>query len=164
MQTADAAQLPLIPEKTMSKFQSASELASTKSHRRAGARTRTNANLIFTTTSLRVTDDNPFPRTSLVFAIYPDLIKQARWQEGDRIDVLYDKSDRTGLLKRVPKGGYALTARGQQAHSAMQVKFTWYEGMPYVDEASDVIEYTLTEEGILFSFPENTTFERRSPV
>jgi hypothetical protein len=158
--TESTKQIPLLADKPAKKFTSASEIATVRSRRRSGARTRTTANLVFTTTTTGTNGGRV--RSALVFAVYPDLMKQARWQANDRIDVLFDAEDRTGLLKRVTAGGYALTPRGEKVGAAHQVKFTWYEGMPFIEEGAEVTDYSLTDEGVLFTFPEGTTFERKA--
>ena len=158
--TETTKQLPLIADKPASGFMSASELAGQFGSRRTGARARKAAQLVFTTTTTGST--NGKTRVALVFAIYPDLMKQARWQANDRIDVLFNAAEGTGLLKRITAGGYALTPRGEKAGAAHQVKFTWYEGMPFIDRAAEIAQYTLTDEGVLFTFPEGTTFERKA--
>jgi len=54
--------------------------------------------------------DNGKNTAQLSIALYGDTMKQMRWVVGDRVEVGIDNYSGMLALRRVPKGGYALTA------------------------------------------------------
>jgi len=97
------------------------------------------------------------PRYSLRIKISSRLLKEARYQKGDRVDVLLDTEEKKMLVRRVSNGGWALSFIGD---SSAQVKFSWCAGLPSVAEASPCIDPKVTAEGIVFTLPENAVFDR----
>ena len=95
-------------------------------------------------------------RRSIVFRISDKLAKQARFIEGDMIDIGVDLSDGTGLLRRTNNGcGNKL---GRNMRKYFRVSVTMYADIfPYdKDELFSVTEaevVSVYEEGILFVFP-----------
>lgn len=95
-------------------------------------------------------------RTSVRVRIGEQFIKEARWQHGDRIEFLFDPDDGVGLLRRVKSGGYSLSRYNRGASYCIQA--TWYPGMPSVPRAAECDGVYVTDEGLMFRFPDETSF------
>jgi hypothetical protein len=101
---------------------------------------------------------------SISFRISALLMKKSRFIFGDRLDVLFDPSDRTGLIRRVKEGGYKLCVHGGSKNVADTtnksgvVKMTHFHGMPSISTSAECENVSVDGEGILFRFPEATTF------
>ena len=95
-------------------------------------------------------------RRAIVFRISNSLAKQARFIEGDIIDIGIDLSDRTGLLRRTNSDrGNKL---GTRKNKYFRVSVTMYPDIfPYdQDKLFSVTEaevVSVDDEGILFIFP-----------
>lgn len=86
-----------------------------------------------------------------------DTLKEARILLGDRLDLLFDKEGRLGLIKRVKDGGWMLTGKGE---TCARFRVRWAAGLPYTNslvECSDVTADVVT--GIMFQLPEGVKFE-----
>jgi hypothetical protein len=82
--------------------------------------------------------------------------KRARIIPGDRVDVLFDKDSREGLVKRVNSGGWKLCETGKGG-SRLYVKVSFVHGMPsVVSPVSCLCE--VTDDGILFMLPDDVMF------
>lgn len=87
------------------------------------------------------------------FIIGVDLMKAARWQFGDRIDVLKDEESQMGLLKRVTRGGRMLSKAASDNFGRIFISIN--EKFPIVDSLTDLENVVLSDEGILFDWPKN---------
>ena len=100
-------------------------------------------------------------REAITIRFTQDVARDARILPNDRVDILFDRENGLGLIKRINKGGYAATIAGglKQAdikpgeYYAIIVKFTRYKGMPIFDEPDECENVTITDEGILFALP-----------
>lgn len=101
-------------------------------------------------------------RSSIRFRIGTDLVKEYRLIAGDRVDVLFDPVDKTGLIKRVASGGWAVgtsfKSKDKNKVAPLTVKLMHKDGMPWIDASDDCSSVCVTHEGILFSFPAKTIF------
>jgi hypothetical protein len=104
-------------------------------------------------------------RPTLTLRISKDLAQEARILPGDRLDVLIDRNERLGLIRRIKDGGYSASASGIKSDNIkagefypIVTKITYYEGMPKVDETTDCENITVSNEGIIFALPDNATF------
>jgi hypothetical protein len=85
-----------------------------------------------------------------------ETLKEARLFVGDRLDVLFDKEGRLGLVKRVKEGGWQLTTAGDKAG---RVRVRWAPGLPHTSEFVEIFDVTADEtEGVMFQLPEAVTF------
>lgn len=94
-------------------------------------------------------------RTCIRLRIGPSIIKEAGWQAGDRMDLLFDPCDRIGLLRAVESGGYALF---KGSDSVYVTQATWYPGMPSIKTAGECGDVRVTSDGLMFVFPDETSF------
>lgn len=99
-------------------------------------------------------------RKSLYLRINADVARKANLRPGDHVDLLVDTKDGCALLHRCDKDhGYKLArsyhyGKGKE-FSSLQFVTTYYEGMPYVDQATSIIKYTVDEVGVNFDLPAN---------
>lgn len=104
-------------------------------------------------------------RKSIVIRLSTALAKEARILHGDRLDLLFDKDSRLGLLKRVNKGGYAASATGKKRDEiepskfySVTMKLTYYPGMPIFKAYTECENVNISDEGILFDIPNDVTY------
>lgn len=90
--------------------------------------------------------------TSANFIIGSDLMKKMRWQFGDRINVLRDPESQLGLLKRTLNGGRKLTKAASGNYGRVYIAINHH--FPVVDSLTTLENVTVTEEGILFCWPQ----------
>ena len=91
---------------------------------------------------------------SLRFGLSDELLKEARFIAGDRVDVLLDVEARLGLIRRTLQGGWKIS--GSKAKKVVQM--TWTEGLPSVPTTSACESVTVTDEGIMFELPKTAQF------
>jgi hypothetical protein len=85
-----------------------------------------------------------------------ETLKEARIFVGDRLDVLFDKEGRLGLVKRVKDGGWQLSKHGEKA---ARVRVMWAPGIPHTKEQVECGDVTADEvEGVMFAIPEDASF------
>jgi len=101
-------------------------------------------------------------KAQLSFVIGSELALEARFIPGDRVDILFDRINRKGLIRRVTDGGYKLIPRSQPrkggkatSKTTLVTKLTQYAGMPDIDKATAMNDSHVTTEGIEFVFPED---------
>lgn len=75
---------------------------------------------------------------------------------GDKVDVLFDKENNAGLIRRVTSGGWTLSKTATSPR--ISIKFTWCPGLPTIASTGDCTDIQVTDEGIMFRFPEGTSF------
>ena len=90
-----------------------------------------------------------------VFYIGINLIKKARFIDGDRIDILKSNDGKYGLLKRVPTGGRALSKK--HAKNTGKISGIYNESLPWVNSITTLENVVIDDEGILFEWPASTT-------
>ena len=97
----------------------------------------------------------------LIFVISADLMKEARLIFGDRIDVLFDKEARLGLIKRMSGndgGGWKLTPNGGNSKHG-SVSISHRNAFPLPPKCGVECEnVSVNDEGVLFIFPESVVF------
>lgn len=100
---------------------------------------------------------------SLRFSISPKLIKEARFIEGDKVDVLFDfeSNPKRVLVVRSLHGGWSLYSNGKNANSRFNFKITHRPEMPSFTE-STATKAVVTSEGILFDVPPTAIFGRNA--
>lgn len=100
------------------------------------------------------------PVYSLRVSIHPDLAKEARLLAGDRVDILFDREGRRGLIVRTQKNGWTLTRHNASKSSPQRlcVKMTLRPGLPSVEQSCDCAG-VMTDEGILFDLPAECSFD-----
>lgn len=108
---------------------------------------------------LTCTAESRHHKARLRFTVKESLVKKARWQPGDRVDVLWDPEAKMGLMKRVKDGGFALSFKkdkktGEYEPSG-QVQFVYRSemGMPFVPGTHPIVQADVTDEGIMFELP-----------
>jgi len=91
---------------------------------------------------------------SLRISISNDIIKQARFIDGDKVDVLFDleSTPKRMLITRSLKDGWTLIANGKTKDSRFGFKITHRPEMPSFFEGVDC-DAVVTSEGILFDIP-----------
>ena len=101
-------------------------------------------------------------RKSLTFTIGIDIVKKYRLLIGDSVDVLFDADDRIALIRRVQTGGYTVCGSGIPASDVIEgkyyrsiVKCSRYDGMPSTDMSVFVTDIEITDDGIMFKFPDS---------
>jgi hypothetical protein len=108
---------------------------------------------------------------SMTFTIGVNLIKEMRWQVGDRIDIQRDPVSNLGLLRRIKDGGRSLAATGSRKKAgtctlAMVYRPNLY---PLIDISKhrsivSLEQVEVTNEGILFQWPVDKQEEGRLPI
>lgn len=146
-------------EKTMA-FISAQKLLE-ECGRPASNRSRASSEISFATDITRThSGKNPDPIYSVRFSLSQEIIKKARFMPGDKVDILFDPERNAGLIKRTSSGGWALSQTNSSPRIA--IKFTWRPGLPTIANTAGCTEVQVTDEGIMFRFPEGTMFDRNA--
>ena len=103
---------------------------------------------------------DPSPIHSVRFSLSEEIIKKARFMPGDKVDVLFDKENNAGLIRRTTSGGWTLSQTTTSPR--ISIKFTWCPGLPTIASTGDCTNIQVTDEGITFRFPEGTSFTRNA--
>jgi hypothetical protein len=100
---------------------------------------------------------------SLRFSISAKLIKEARFIEGDKVDVLFDfeSSPKRVLIVRSLAGGWSLYNNNKNKNSRFNFKITYRPEMPSFEESTPT-KAVVTSEGILFDIPPTAIFGRNA--
>jgi hypothetical protein len=100
---------------------------------------------------------------SLRFSISAKLVKEARFIEGDKVDVLFDfeSSPKRVLVVRSLAGGWSLYNNNKNKDSRFNFKITYRPEMPSF-ETSTPTKAVVTSEGILFDIPPTAIFGRNA--
>ena len=100
---------------------------------------------------------------SLRFSISEKLIKEARFIEGDKVDVLFDfeSNPKRVLIVRSLTGGWTLYRNGKNANSRYNFKIVHRPEMPSFTESTPT-KAVVTSEGILFDVPTTAIFGRNA--
>ena len=148
-------------------FISASQVAQANSTRggygRTGQKQNKSVRVGMTTNGLQKDKSR---REAITIRFTQDVAREARILPNDRVDILFDRENGLGLIKRINKGGYAATVAGGLKHSELKqgeyysiiVKFTRYKGMPLFGDPDECENVTVTNEGILFALPPTVTW------
>jgi hypothetical protein len=99
------------------------------------------------------------------FSLSPEIIAKARFMPGDKVDILFDQDARAGLIKRTSIGGWSLSQT--PASQRFSIKLTWREGLPTIANTDGCTDVQVTDEGIIFKFPDGASFDhnaRAEPV
>ena len=81
-----------------------------------------------------------------------NLIKKARFMDGDRVDVQISQDGKYGLIKRITTGGRALSRK--HAKNTGKIAGAYNEVLPWVDSITTLENVVVDDEGILFEWPE----------
>jgi hypothetical protein len=84
--------------------------------------------------------------------------KKARIIDGDRVEILFDKEEKAGLIRRVNDGGHQISSYGKK-NTRLYIKPTIKPGMPTVAETVGCPSEIL-DEGIMFLLPDCVSFDR----
>lgn len=135
-------------------WQSAAELVTRQGNRTCGRKPRSPEALYFSSSS------GKDGRGAIIITIGRNLLQRMRWLRGDRVDLSWDVADNTGLISRTNDAGWALTPRGgsKKKECSLDLKITWREGMPSHALSLELENVTITDEGILFKWPKETSF------
>lgn len=100
---------------------------------------------------------------SLRFSISAKLIKEARFIEGDKVDVLFDfeSSPKRVLIVRSLAGGWSLYSNNKSKDARFNFKITQRPELPSFEESTPT-KAVVTSEGILFDIPETAIFGRNA--
>lgn len=106
-------------------------------------------------------------REAITIRFTQDVAREARILPNDRVDIMFDRENGLGLIKRINKGGYAATIAGGLKQTEVKpgqyysiiVKFTHYKGMPFFNEPEECENVTITDEGVLFAMPPSTIWK-----
>lgn len=100
---------------------------------------------------------------SLRFSISPKLMKEARFIEGDKVDVLFDfeSSPKRALIVRSLHGGWTLYNNSKNKDTRFNFKITHRPELPSFEESTDT-KAVVTSEGILFDIPTTAIFGRNA--
>jgi NMD protein affecting ribosome stability and mRNA decay len=100
---------------------------------------------------------------SLRITVSSDIIKAARFIEGDKVDVLFDleSTPKRILIVRSLKEGWTLIKSNKGEDSRYGFKITHRPEMPSFAEAVDC-DAVVTPEGILFDIPSTAVFGRNA--
>jgi hypothetical protein len=100
---------------------------------------------------------------SLRFSISPKLMKEARFIEGDKVDVLFDfaSSPKRALIVRSLAGGWTLYNNNKNKNSRFNFKITHRPELPSFENSTDA-NAVVTSEGILFDIPTTAIFGRNA--
>lgn len=96
---------------------------------------------------------------SLRFSISPRIIKEARFIEGDKVDVLFDleSSPKRILIVRSLNGGWSLYSNAQSKNARFSFKITHRPEYPSFFESTPT-NAVVTAEGILLDIPNTANF------
>lgn len=100
---------------------------------------------------------------SLRFSISAKIIKEARFIEGDKVDVLFDfeSSPKRVLVVRSLSGGWRLYPNGKAKNSRFNFKITHRPEMPSFENSTPT-KAVVTSEGILFDIPTTAIFGKNA--
>jgi hypothetical protein len=100
---------------------------------------------------------------SLRFSISPKLMKEARFIEGDKVDILFDfeSSPKRALIVRSLAGGWTLYNNNKNKNSRFNFKITHRPELPSFEQSTDA-NAVVTSEGILFDIPPTAIFGRNA--
>ena len=87
------------------------------------------------------------------FNLSAELIEAARLKAGDRVEILFDKREGQGLLKRVESGGYALTVTKGTGNGIVKATYMRAFGLPASENRVEFEGVAAQAEGIKFSMP-----------
>lgn len=100
---------------------------------------------------------------SLRFSISAKLIKEARFIEGDKVDVLFDfeSSPKRVLIVRSLAGGWTLYNNNKNKDSRYNFKITYRPELPSFEQSTPT-KAVVTSEGILFDIPPTAIFGKNA--
>lgn len=100
---------------------------------------------------------------SLRFSLSAKLVKEARFIEGDKVDVLFDfESDpKRILIVRSLAGGWSLYKNVKTKEGRYNFKITYRPEMPSFTQSTPA-NAVVTSEGILFDIPSTAIFGRNA--
>lgn len=102
---------------------------------------------------------------SLRFSISEKIIKEARFIEGDKVDILFDveSSPKRILIVRSLQGGWSLYRNGvkDSQNARYNVKITYRPEMPSFTQ-STATNAVVAAEGILFDIPPTAVYGRNA--
>jgi len=82
--------------------------------------------------------------------IPPKTLKQARFIDGDRVDLLFDPVDQSAMLTRVTEGGWKISRANKQSAGCVSLSINWLPAdFPIPDKVTPA-ECTIADSGILF--------------
>ena len=140
-----------------------SALALNKNYSKRGGRGRCTADF-----DISLSTDKSAAKTgqitySLRFSISPRLIKEARFIEGDKVDVLFDFESipKRVLIVRSLTNGWSLYSNTESKNSRFNFKITHRPEYPSFQESTPT-NAVVTAEGILFDIPNTAIFGRNA--
>jgi hypothetical protein len=118
---------------------------------------------------IRIATDKSFTKKtnitnySLRISISNDIVKQARFIEGDKVDILFDleSTPKRILIVRSIKEGWTLVANTKAKDTRYGFKITQRPEMPSFNEPIDC-DAVVTPEGILFDIPSTAVFGKNA--
>lgn len=141
----------------MSGFKSAMKIQGELLKGKGGRDCRPKGRLMFSTDITRThKNKDPAPYYSTCLSLAGDLMAEAGWTVGDRVDLRFEPEKRRGLITRVESGGWSLSAK--KSSDRVSVKFTWTKGIPTIAKGSSCTDLFVSDIGIMFTFPEGTDF------
>lgn len=103
---------------------------------------------------------DPSPIYSVRFSLSAEIMKKARFMPGDKVDVLFDPENNAGLIQRTTSGGWSLSQTSTSPR--ISIKLTWRPGLPTIASTGCCTDIQVVDEGIMFRFPEATSFGRNA--
>lgn len=100
---------------------------------------------------------------SIVFRMPMTMATDLGWKAGTRLDILWDKDDRSGALIAVQRGGFGLSQSNATSKDKMVVVAPYIadQNWPFVRTMLALDNVTLNEEkGLMFAFPEDLTEDK----
>ncbi|CAM4113596.1 hypothetical protein VRRI112168_14950 [Vreelandella rituensis] len=94
-------------------------------------------------------------KRALEICVGAKLAESLRFQDGDRIDILFDQQARKAKLVRVTHNGWTLR---QVSRNRLRTSVTLCPGMPSVSQRLECDGITRTPDGCVFDLPESTVF------
>ena len=120
------------------------------------------------TTDITLATDKSVQKTGQVthssrFSIAPKLMKEARFIEGDKVDVLFDfeSTPKRALIVRSLAGGWTLYNNSKNKDTRFNFKITHRPELPSFAESTET-KAVVTSEGILFDIPPTAIFGRNA--
>ena len=101
----------------------------------------------------RYDKDKGNPREKIIFSIGQNLMKNARFIIGDRIELLYDDEAGLGLMRRIPADKPGVTIRHASTKRYCVVRFPATSVFPIIRQITNLDNVSVDEEGILFAWP-----------
>jgi len=86
-----------------------------------------------------------------VFYIGINLMKKAKFIAGDRMDIQKSADGKYGLIKRINKGGYALSMK--HTKNTGKISTSFIDELPRVNSLTVLENVVVDDEGILFEWP-----------